>query len=391
MPGQPWTVLTCAFRPFFLLGALFGIGAVLLWLAMLHDTGLVPASGDPVVWHAHEMLFGFAGAAIAGFLLTAVATWTGRQPVSGPLLSLLVVAWLAGRLAMLPAARLPTLAVALADLAFPVLLAAIATREIVAGGSRRNFGVAGVVTAFALLDVVFHLGHAGAWPGADRLALYLTAHGLLVLITVIGGRIIPSFTGNWLRLRGDSRLPQSRRWAETLLIPLVLLAGIADSLPAPFPLVAVLSLAAAALHALRLAGWRGLATTGEPLVFILHVAYGWLPVGYLLLGLTALGLPLPRSAALHALTMGGVGTMILAVATRVALGHTGRALVAAPLTTVAYLVLSAAVLVRILSPLAPGAYLALIDVAASGWLVAFGLFIVVYWPILTQPRPEGSP
>ena len=154
--------------------------------------------------------------------------------------------------------------------------------------------------------------------------------------------------------------------------------------------MAALALVVAALHAVRLSGWRGAATAAEPLVAILHVAYGWLPVGYLLLGLTALGLPLPRSAALHALTMGGIGSMILAVATRVALGHTGRALKAAPLTVAAYVLLSAAVLVRILSPLAPGAYLALIDTAAAGWTAAFGLFLVVYWPILTQPRPDQA-
>lgn len=384
--GQPWTLLSYAFRPFFLLGAVFGIVAIMLWLAMLHAPGVVPVAPDPVAWHAHEMLFGFAGAAIAGFLLTAVATWTGRPPVAGRLLGVLVVAWLAGRAAMLSGTGLPPWLVALADLAFPVLLAVIATREIVAGGSRRNFGIAGVVTAFALLDGLFHLGYSGMWSGADRMALYLTAHGLLVLITVIGGRIIPSFTGNWLRQRGDMRAPRSRPWVEALLVPLAILAGIADSTPVAAPVVAVLSMAVAALHGLRLSGWRGRAAAREPLVLILHVAYAWLPVGYLLLGLTALGLPLPRSAALHALTMGGVGTMILAVATRVALGHTGRALVAAPLTTVAYVALNAGVLVRIVSPLAPGAYLSLIDTAAMAWLIAFGLFTLVYWPILTQPR-----
>jgi uncharacterized protein involved in response to NO len=384
--AQPRTLLSYAFRPFFLLGALFGMVAIALWAAMLHSSGFVPAARDPVAWHAHEMLFGFGGAAIAGFLLTAVATWTGRPPVAGRQLGALVAAWLAGRAAMLPGPELPDLLVALADLAFPVLLAVIATREIVAGGSRRNFGIAGVVIAFAVLDGLFHLGYAGTWPGADRMALFLTAHGLLVLITVIGGRIIPSFTANFLRLRGDTRPPRSRAWVETLVIPLAILAGLADSIPAPAPVAGLLCLAAAVLHGLRLSGWRGGAAAGEPLVLILHVAYAWLPVGYLLLGLTALGLPLPRSAALHALTMGGVGTMILAVATRVALGHTGRALVAAPLTIVAYVALNAGVLVRILGPLAPGAYLPLIDIAATAWLIAFGLFTVVYWPILTQPR-----
>ena len=386
MSAKSWTILSIAFRPFFLLGALFGMVAVLLWLSVLHGSGWAQAVSDPVAWHAHEMLFGFAGAAIAGFLLTAVATWTGRPPVAGPMLGALVVAWAAGRCAMVLGPVLPAAVLASADLAFPVLLAAIALREIVGGSSRRNFGVAAVLAVLAVLDGVFHAGQSGLWPGADRVALLLTAHGLLVLITVIAGRIIPGFTGNWLKLRGDPKLPRSRTWVEALLIPLVILAGIADSLELPAMVVAVLSLTTAALHALRLSGWRGHATTAEPLVAILHVAYAWLPVGYLLLGLTALGLPLPRTAALHALTMGGVGTMILAVTTRVALGHTGRALKAAPLTVVAYVVLNAAVLVRILSPLLTGSYLAFIDIAAAGWIAAFGLFLAVYWPILTRPR-----
>lgn len=387
MPGKPWTILSYAFRPFFLLGALFAVAAVMIWVAMLHGALAGLAAPDPVAWHAHEMLFGFAGAAIAGFMLTAVATWTGRPPVAGALLGVLVIAWLAGRVAMLPlGAHGPMALVALTELAFPLLLAAIATREIVAGGSRRNFGLAGVVTAFAILDGLFHLGYSGLWPGADRVALFLTAHGLLVLITVIGGRIIPSFTGNWLRLQGDSGLPRSRPWLETILVPVVLIAGIADSIPASAPVVAALSFTAAGLHALRLSGWRGTAAVGEPLVVILHVAYCWLPIGYLLLGLSALGLPLPRSAALHALTMGGIGTMILAVATRVALGHTGRALVAARLTTVAYVALNVGVLIRILSPLVPDSYFLLIDAAAAGWILAFALFLRVYWPILTRPR-----
>jgi len=392
MAGKSWTILSFAFRPFFLLGALFAMVAVLAWLTVLHGSGFAPAVTDPVAWHAHEMLFGFAGAAIAGFLLTAVATWTGRPPVAGPLLGALVVLWLAGRVAMLLGQALPTAVVASADLAFPILLAAIGLREIGGGRSRRNYGIAAVLVAFATLDGIFHLGRSGFWPGADRVALFLTAHGLLVLITVVGGRIIPSFTGNWLKLHGHSPLPRTRPWVEALLIPLVILAGIADSTGLPGGTVAALSLTSAGLHAVRLSGWRGQATGAEPLVAILHVAYAWLPVGYLLLGLTALGLPLPRSAALHALTMGGIGTMILAVSTRVALGHTGRALKAAPLTLVAYVLLSVAVFVRILSPLVPGAYLALIDVAAAGWCAAFGLFFVVYWPILTQsPVKPGAP
>jgi len=390
MAASAWPLLSYAFRPFFLLDALFSILAMLLWLGMLHAFPVRTPVGDPVFWHAHEMLFGFAGAAVAGFLLTAVATWTGRPPVSGGRLGMLVLAWVAGRLAMLGVTGLPVEVQAAVDLLFPALLAALVAREVVAGGSRRNYPVVGVVLMFGALDVAYHLAQTGVLPGAQRPALTLAVHLLLVLITIIGGRIVPAFTGNWLRQRGATALPRSHRVLEILIVPLAIVAAVADGVGAAAPIGGTFALVVAALHGVRLAGWRGRVTGAEPLVFILHVAYAWLPVGYLLLGLTALGLPLPRSAAIHALTMGAVGAMILAVATRVSLGHTGRALAAAPLTSLSYLLLNLAVLVRIASPLASGSYLALVDVAAAGWLAAFGLFLAVYWPILTGPRREAS-
>lgn len=388
MKRRTWTILDYAFRPFFLLGGAFAVAAILAWVLALHGIAGI-GQPDAASWHAHEMLFGFGGAAIGGFLLTAVATWTGRPPVAGPPLGALVVAWLAGRLAM--ASSLPAPAVALLDLAFPLLMAAITAREIIAGRSRRNFGIAAGVTLLAALDALFHLGRTGAWPGADRVALLLTAHGLALLVTVVGGRIIPSFTANWLRLRGDARLPRAWPWLERLVLAATALAGLADSLGAPAPVAAASAMAAAAAHAARLAAWRGPATAREPLLAVLHVAYAWLPAAYALLGLTALGLPLPHSAALHALTMGGVGSMVLAVSTRVALGHTGRPLVAAPLTVAAYAVLNVAVVARIAGPLSAGAAMAWVDAAAAGWIVAFGLFLWVYGPILWKPRADGRP
>lgn len=390
MAGKPWTLLNYAFRPFFLLGALFAIASMVLWLAALHGAPLVFAH-DPILWHAHEMLFGFAAAIIAGFLLTAVATWTGRPQICGPTLGALVATWLAGRFAMSVPAGWPDALVAAVDMLFLLLLAALAMREIVGGGSRRNFGIAGAIVALAVFNLVFHLGRSGAWEGADRVAILLTAHAILLLVTVIGGRIIPSFTGNWLRLHGSADLPGARPWVEHALRPLVALTGVLDALSAPPLAIAAAALATAALHALRLSLWRGPAARSEPLLAVLHVAYAWLPIGYFLLGLSELGVALPRTAALHALTMGGIGTMVLAVTTRVALGHSGRPMQAAPLTITAYVVLNAAVLVRILSPVAPGSYLTLIDTAGFGWIAAFTLFLWVYWPILTLPRIDGKP
>ncbi len=296
---------------------------------------------------------------------------------------------------MVPVVRLPDAVVTAADMLFPLLLALLAAREIIGGRSQRNFGIAAATAIFAALNLLYHLGRTSIWPGADRLAVLVTAHTLLLLVTLVGGRIIPSFTGNWLRLKGEVEMPLIRPWIESAMLPVMAAAGIADSIGGSVdvpPLAAgTLSLAAALLHGLRLSGWRSAAASSEPLLAVLHVAYAWLPIGYLLLGLAALGLPLPRSAALHALTMGGVGAMVLAVTTRVALGHTGRPLMAAPLTVAAYVLLNAAVLVRILSPVASGAYLMLIDVAAAGWFAAFGLFLWVYWPILTRPRIDGRP
>lgn len=397
--GSPPAFLSYAFRPFFLLAAAFSIFAILAWVVILHGTPWASAPLDPMAWHAHEMLFGFAGAAVSGFLLTAVATWTGRRPVSGGLLALLVLAWLIGRVAMLFDAGLPGVVVMIADLLFPVLLALLAAREIIGGRNRRNVGIVVVLLVFALLDLVFHLGRIGIWPGAMMPALYLTTHVFLLLITVIGGRIIPNFTAGWLRARGVQLLPRSLPWLERLIIPAVILAAITDTFHAATGLTAgiaatvagVVALAAGMLHLIRLSGWRGLSTGAEPLVTVLHVAYAWLPIGYLLLGLVSLDLlPLPRSAALHALTMGGVGGMILAVITRVALGHTGRPLKASRPTVVAYVIFNIGVLVRILSPLVPTAYAMFIDTAAGAWLVAFGLFLIGYWRALIEPRPDGK-
>lgn len=394
--SSPSIFLSYAFRPFFLLGAAFSMLAVLIWVAILHGGGWASAPLDPMAWHAHEMLFGFGGAAVAGFLLTAVATWTKRPPIAGALLGLLVAAWLIGRVVMLLDADLPGLVVMVGDLLFPVLLVALAAREIIGGGNRRNLGIVGVLLAFAVLDLVFHLGRLGIWPNAAMPALHLTTHMFLVLITVIGGRIIPNFTAGWLRGRGVQELPRSLPWVEGLIIPAVILTAIADIFQATTGLlggaasmvVALVALATGILHLIRLSGWRGLSTSAEPIVIVLHVAYLWLPIGYLLLSLVDLGLvPLSRSAAFHALTMGGVGGMILAVTTRVALGHTGRPLKASGLTVVAYIIFNIGVLIRILSPLAP-TYTMFIDIAASAWIVAFGLFLAGYWRALLEPRAD---
>ena len=387
---MPWTVLNYAFRPFFLLNSLFAALIMILWILALSGRSL---PGDLLavssLWHGHEMMFGFAGAAIAGFVMTAVATWTGRAPVRGSLLAWLVLSWLAGRLAILFSGFMPGALVALIDLSFPLLLCGLISRELHASASRRNYPIAVIIGLVAVLNLGYHLGAMGVFPGLDRTSLYLMVHLVLILITVISGRIIPNFTANWLRAQGETDLPRSVGWIERLIIPITVLTGVAATLDPMGAMTGILALAAGMAHGRRLTQWRGLATLSEPLLFVLHAAYFWLPVGYILMALSAFGLLFPPTAALHALTMGGVGGMILAVSTRVALAHTGRALHASRLTTLAYAVLGMAVVCRVLAPLTELGGDSLMNISALGWIFSFGCFFWVYWPVLTHPRIDG--
>jgi uncharacterized protein involved in response to NO len=384
---SPPVLFSYAFRVFFLMAGIYAVVAVALWVAGFHGLHWAgaPAVMSPL-WHGHEMVLGFGGAVIAGFLLTAVATWTGRPPLQGPWLIMLAAAWLAGRIAGTLGGGLPTVWLAIIDLVFPVLLASLATREIVLGNSRRNYGVVAVTWALVALTGLYHLGGADIVVGGDRVASSLSVHLLSALITVIGGRVIPLFTANWLRMRGEARLPVVRPRLDHASIALVVIAGAADSLAPGGAMAGILCVLAGAVNLWRLAGWRGSLTVANPLLWVLHLAYAALASGYLLLGATALGLPLMRSAALHLVTVGGISGMILAMTTRVALGHTGRPLaVTAPLV-LAYLLLAAAALLRSLGTALPGAYLMVIDLSALLWITAFGLFIWLYAPILLGPR-----
>ncbi|MCC7329376.1 MAG: NnrS family protein [Gammaproteobacteria bacterium] len=388
--NNPPVFLSYAFRPFFLLAGLYAVLALALWITGFHG---LRWPGAPLVisslWHAREMALGFGGGVVAGFLLTAVASWTGRTPLRGPWLLVLVAAWLAGRLAATLGGGLPAPWLAVIDLAFPVLLAVFAGREIVGGGSRRNYGIAAITWVLPALVLLYHLGEAGIIPGADRLCATVMVHLLMLLIAVVGGRVIPLFTANWLRMRGDSRPPPTvRPLLDPLAIALVAVAGAADTL-APDTLPAGLAcLLAGAVNLWRLNGWQGSKALSNPLLWSLHLAYACAAAGYVLLGATALGLPLPRTAALHLLTIGGISGMILAMMTRVALGHTGRPLVVVRPIAVAYVLLALAAVLRSFGPLLPGPYMAMIDTAALLWVAAFSLFLWVYAPILTGPRAD---
>ena len=390
LDGMPKThpFMSYAFRPFFLLNGFFAVVVISIWLMALHGTGPASVPATMLYWHGHEMVVGFAMAAMAGFVLTAVATWTDRPPLQGKLLGVLVFSWLLGRRAMMAATRLPYWLVASADTIFPFLLFLLVAREVVGGRSRRNYPVVGITLVLAVLNLLYHLGTLRILPGMDRLALYFLIHLILLMITVIAGRIIPNFTANWLRARGHERLPENHPLTDGITVVATIATGVSVSLTPFGPVTGILAMVAALSHAVRLARWRGLATTSEPLLFVLHVAYLWLPVGFALTALAAFGLVFPPSAALHALTMGAIGNMILAVTSRVALAHTGRSLHAPRLIVISYAILNAAVVARVLSPLNPGLTIEMIDLSALGWIVTFAIFTAVYWPVLTRPRVD---
>ena len=384
-------LLSYAFRPFFLAMAIFAVLSMLVWVFAMHGRGPDFLPINTVYWHSHEMLIGFAMAAVAGFTLTAVSTWTGRRPISGAWLLALVLAWLAGRVAMVFGGVLPAVWVAAIDMLFPLLLAVAMAIEVVLAGNRRHFPIVLLLLMMLLFNGVYHLAAAGyidmQWDG-ERIGMYLLLHLLLIFITVIGGRIVPYFTANWLRAKGEARLPRQGGVIDRLVIPFTLLTGLFASLLPLNRMTGLMALGAALSHAWRLSRWRGLSTVREPLLFVLHVAYLWLPVGYLLAAGSVLGWGIQPMAALHALTVGAIAFMILAVSTRVGLAHTGRPLHALRALVIAYCLMLFAVIVRVLSPYG-SAYFEMVNWAAAGWMASFAVFLWVYWPILLSPRVDA--
>ena len=364
------TLLTAGFRPFFLAAAAWATLAMATWLPMLTGELDLPTSFDPLSWHIHEMLFGFVMAAVGGFLLTAIPNWTGRTPVAGATLAVLVGLWLLGRIACLFSALFPAWVVVPADLAFAVALEIVAAHELMAVGNRRNYPLLVPVAVLAIANLLTHLSIQLGW----RLGIGV----VIVLISVIGGRIVPTFTRNWLGARGKAPVPPSLPWLEIAARATLIAALLGWVLLADWQPIGVLLLAASALNLVRLARWRGIATFEEPLLLVLHVGYLWLVVGVALLGLSLIGSAVPPAAAVHALTAGAMGTTILAVMTRATLGHTGRVLRADKTTVAIYVLVNASALLRIAAAWLFEGQMALYEVAALAWVGAFALFIAEY-------------
>jgi uncharacterized protein involved in response to NO len=381
-------VLLYAFRPMFLAAGSWAVIALALWLAMFFGTIQLPTRFDPLSWHIHEMLFGFVMAAVAGFLLTAIPNWTGRLPVRGTRLAALAGLWLLGRIACLISADLPAwLAVAI-DLAFPVTLLAVAAREIIAGRNWRNLPMTVPLAVFVIADLLMHLESRNV-PVPAGLGWRLGIAAPIILISVIGGRIIPSFTRNWLFKRKSLHLPAPASRFDAACVAALAIAFILWAFGPALHATGALLIAAALLNAVRLSRWVGWASVPETLLFILHVGYGWVALGTALLGLSIFDIGVPTSSAVHALTAGAIAVMILAVMPRVTLGHTGRNLIANRATVVVFVLINGAAVVRVCASWHTALMATLLLVAGALWIAAFGLFELIYVPMLLTRRTES--
>ncbi|WP_417599442.1 NnrS family protein [Pararhodobacter oceanensis] len=379
------------FRPFFLLAALWAALAMLLWIGALTGVVELPTSFDPVSWHAHEFLFGYLGAVIAGFLLTAVPNWTGRPPLQGAPLAALVGAWLIGRIAVTTSLFWPAVLVAILDLIFPCALAVLVLREIIAGRNWRNLIVVGMLALLILGNLAFHIEAAEGAFAAQGYGLRLGLAAGVMMIAVIGGRIIPAFTRNWLMKRGAARLPTPPMARFDVVALLVLLLALLAWVARPDQsLTAAALILAGLLHIWRLMHWAGERTLSEPLMWVLHLAYVFVPAGALAIGIAGLtGAYSATIAAQHLWMAGALGLMTLAVMTRASLGHTGRPLVAGLGSTLSYLLILASVALRVAVWFAPDAASALHALSALFWIAGFGLFALHFAPLMLRPRPAG--
>lgn len=381
------------FRPFFLAALLFALGAIPLWLAIWRGALDLGGPFVPVDWHIHEMIFGYGAAVVTGFLFTAVPNWTGSLPVRGWPLMVLLAVWILGRLAVAGLLGLGPVAVMAVDCLFLVLVVAMIAREIIAGRNWRNLKVLVPVTLLAVANLVFHLEamSQGVSDVGRRLGLAL----LVFLVMLIGGRVIPSFTRNWMVKTGRDTLPVPFNRFDALSLGAGALA-LALWVALPGHVVAAVVLAAAGvLHLLRLARWKGPATLASPLLTMLHLAYLFVPAGLIALALVPLGLA-QAVAGEHVLGIGVIGGMTVAVMMRATMGHTGRDLVAGPVLSVAFLLVIGAVLPRLTGDAALPGGLDGLSLAAGLWTLGYALLLIRIGPWLALPkaarkRPSGRP
>jgi uncharacterized protein involved in response to NO len=379
------------FRPFFLLAGLYALAIVPVWLYFYVHHGAPFGALPAMYWHSHEMLYGFVVAAVAGFLLTAAPSWTGARGFAGTPLIIVVGLWAAGRIAMSTVGDAPFWVTAVAELALLPALAALLIPPLFRS-QNHNTPLLAVLGLLWLIDAAFLVSLRNGDIVLAARTMTLAVDFVLVLVTVIGGRIVPAFTANALRRRGETPDIVSRRWLEIAVIASMVAIALADVFAPNGKLTGLIAALAAVAHAIRLSGWRSFRTGGEPILWVLHVAYAWLPLGLALKACWLLGGVEWAMKWQHALTMGVLATMILAVMTRASLGHTGRPLVVSRVIAVAYVLLTLGVFVRVFGGvLWPERYALAMSIAGLAWVLSFLLYLIVYAPILIGPRADGKP
>jgi len=383
------TLFAAGFRPFFSACALYAIVLMTGWIGVF-TVGWDMAGSQPGDWHAHEMIHGVVAAAIAGFLLTAVPKWTGTRPVDGVALLVLWLLWLAGRIGFwLTDTGGPGVAGRIVegmDLLFLPALAVAVARPIVKTGNRRNLLIVVVLAALFASNVM-----QGFIPLAQR-ANILALDLVLLLMVIIGGRIGPAFTRNWLARNGmNAEAVQVHPWLDKLALALVVLLALASLTALPPKIVGTIALAAALAHLARLVEWQGWRAWRDPLVWVLHLGYAWIVVALLLRGVAGHTFALPWNAWIHALGVGAMGTLILGVMSRATLGHTGHELRLPTGGWTMFALVTVAAVARTGNAIGLFDHNLSLSVAGLAWVAAFAIFGLLFFPKLLRPRVDGLP
>lgn len=376
-------LLRLGFRPFYLLASIFAAASIALWTAQYAGWLNAPYLNGPL-WHAHEMLFGFTMAVIAGFLLTAVRNWTAQPTPTGALLAAIALIWLAGRVLVLTPFGWAS---GIVNAAFPLAVAAGIGVPLARAGNRRNYFFVVLLAVIAAAILAVHLVQLGVFDLPGWIGIQIALDAVLFVMTVMGGRVIPMFTNNGVPGARARRLA----WLEKTVLGATLLVLFADALQVRGGLLIAVLITAAVAHATRLALWTPWKTTRTPLVWVLHAAYAWIPIHLAFRALAEPGF-VPSPLATHALTIGAIGGLTIGMMTRTARGHTGRPLHADRFEVMCYALVLAAAVIRVFGPLvAVDRYL--VSVVASGllWSAAYALYAIRYWPVLTRPRVDGKP
>jgi uncharacterized protein involved in response to NO len=383
---EAWPLFSYGFRPFFLLGSIYAGLAILVWLPLFYGEITLSSVLAPRDWHVHEMLFGYLPAVITGFLFTAIPNWTGRLPIRGKPLMGLVAVWLAGRVCVTFSALSGWLAAMLVDASFLLLVASAASREILAGSNWRNMKVVILLSLLLVANAAFHL--EAHFEGTAEVSIRLGIAVIVLLIALMGGRIVPSFTRNWLVRENPGRLPAPFGRFDIVAIAVGALALLSWIVSPAGILSAGILAAAGLLHLVRLARWAGDRTTREPLLLILHIGYAFVPFGFLLNAAAALG-QFPTSGGIHAWMAGAAGVMTLAVMSRATLGHTGQQLTASLVTQAIYAAVVLAAISRICAVLEPAYSMSLLHIAAFSWAAAFFAFALAFGPVLIGSHKQA--